>query len=208
MEHYRKVCIWHICDFLGHCTLKLSCLVVQILFVAERDHWVATSYHQDEIRLYDSKCSPNLHGSLQEQIALIYKEAANGNTLTVKAIPVQQQTGGEDCGLFSIAYAYHAALGEDLLGVTFDQSKMRDHLIACLIQKCLKLFPPALERRGIKRNKMRIFHIHLICICKLPESSDSNVIQCDQCSQWYHFRCVNIEQKCIPNTWLCSNCYK
>ena len=44
------------CDFLGHCTLKLSCLVVQILFVAERDHWVATSYHQDEIRLYDSKC--------------------------------------------------------------------------------------------------------------------------------------------------------
>ena len=74
---------------------------------------MATSYHQDKIRLYDSKYSPNLHDSLQEQIALIYKETANGNTLTVKAIPVQQQTGGEDCGLFSIAYSYHAALGED-----------------------------------------------------------------------------------------------
>ena len=127
----------------------------------------------------------NLHDSLQEQIALIYKEAANGNTLTVKAIPVQQQTGGEDCGLFSIAYSYHAALGEDILEITFDQSKMRDHLIALLEPKVLKAIPPALERRGIKRNKMRIFYIHLICmcICKLPESSDSNVIQCDQSSQ-------------------------
>ena len=121
--------------------IEILCLVVQILFVAERDHWVATSYHQDEIRLYDSKISPNLHDSLQEQIALIYKEAANGNTLTVKAIPIPQQTGGEDCGLFFIAYAYHAALGEDLLGITFDQSKMHDHLIACLNQKCLKPFP-------------------------------------------------------------------
>ena len=96
---------------------------------------MATSYHQDEIRLYESKCSPKLHGCLQEQIALIYKEAANGNTLTVKAIPVQQQAGGEDCGLSSIAFAYHAALGEDLMGITFEQSKMHDHLIACLNQR-------------------------------------------------------------------------
>ena len=169
---------------------------------------MATSYHQDEIRLYDSKSSPKLNDSLQEQIAAIYKEAANGNTLTVKAIPVQQQTGGVDCGLFSIAYAYHAALGEDLQRITFDQSKMRNHFIACLNQKCLKPFPPALERSEIKRNKARIFHIHLICICKLPESSDSNLIQCDQCREWYHFRCVNIEQKCIPDTWLCSGCNK
>ena len=140
---------------------------------------------------------------LQEQIAVIYKEAANGNTLTVNAIPVQQQAGGEDCGLFSIAFAYHAALGEDLMGITFEQSKMGDHLIAiaCLNQKCLKPFPPALERRGIKRNKMRNFNIHLICICNLPESINATNV-----AQWYHFRCVNIEQKCIPDTWLCSSC--
>ena len=47
--------------------------------------------------------------------SLSYKDAANGKTLTDKAIPVQQQAGGEDCGLFSIAFAYHAALGEDLM---------------------------------------------------------------------------------------------
>ena len=104
MEHYRKVYILHIYDFVRHCTLKLSCTVVLILFVAEREHWVAISYHQDEIRLYDNKCSPKLHGCLQEQIALIYKEAANDNTLTVKAIPVQQQAGGEDCGLLWIVF--------------------------------------------------------------------------------------------------------
>ena len=75
---------------------------MQILFVVERDHWVATSYHQVRSRLYDSNCSPKLHSCLQEQIALIYKEAANGNTLTVKAIPVQQQAGGEDLDCFPL----------------------------------------------------------------------------------------------------------
>ena len=79
---------------------------------------MATSYHQDEIRLYDSKCSPKLHARTD------CSYLQRGNTLTVKAIPVQQQAGGEDCGLFFIALAYHAALGEDLMGITFEQSQM------------------------------------------------------------------------------------
>lgn len=70
----------------------------------------------------------------------------------------------------------------------------------CLLEpKVLKTISPC---PGTERNKMRIFNIHLICICKLPESSDSNVIQCNQCSQWYHFRCVNIELNCIPHGYV------
>ena len=76
--------------------------VVQILFVAEGDHWVATSYHRDESRLYVSKCSPKLHGCQQEQIVLIYNEAANGNTLTVKAIPVHSRLVGRIVDCFSL----------------------------------------------------------------------------------------------------------
>ena len=32
-----------------------------------------------------------------------------------------------------------------------------------------------------------MYDIHLICTCRLPESSDYNVIQCDQCQQWYMY---------------------
>ncbi|KAL5515133.1 hypothetical protein EMCRGX_G000258 [Ephydatia muelleri] len=86
--------------------------VVQVLFVPERDHWVTTSYHEGEVRLYDSKFNHVLSDSLKEQINIIYKEATQSNVLTVRAMPVQQQTGGVDCGLIAIAFAYHAALGK------------------------------------------------------------------------------------------------
>ena len=34
--------------------ITLPCAVVQVLFVPERDHWVTISYHEGEVRLYDS----------------------------------------------------------------------------------------------------------------------------------------------------------
>ena len=39
----------------------------------------------------------------------MYKCAANDSALIVTQYPVQQQSGSTDCGLFSIAFAYHAA---------------------------------------------------------------------------------------------------
>ena len=59
--------------------------VVQVLFVPECDHWVTTSYHEGEVRLYmyDSKFNHVLSDSLKEQIAIIYKEATQSNVLTV-----------------------------------------------------------------------------------------------------------------------------
>ena len=191
--------------------ITLPYAVVQVLFVPERDHWVTTSYHEGEVRLYDSKFNHVLSDSLKEQIAIIYKEATQSNVLTVRAMPVQQQTGGEDCGLFAIAFAYHAALGENLGEVTFEQKNLRQSLVHCFEQNCLQPFssPHVSSPHGsiaVKRNKTKRFRIHLICTCRLPESSDYNVIQCDQCQQWYHFRCMGIQQRSVPASWLCINC--
>ena len=94
MDHFRKVCPY--AHFILFITLPYA--VVQMLFVPERDHWVITSYHEGEVRLYDSKFNHVLSDSLKEQIAIIYKEATQSNVLTVRAMPVQQQTGGVDCG--------------------------------------------------------------------------------------------------------------
>ena len=64
--------------------------------VPEHDHRVTPSYHEGEVRLYDSKFSHVLSGSPKEEIALMYKEATQCNILTVRAMPaqVQQQNGG------------------------------------------------------------------------------------------------------------------
>ena len=42
------------------------------------------------------------------------ENAANDSALIVTQYPVQQQSGSTDCGLFSIAFAYHAAIGDNL----------------------------------------------------------------------------------------------
>ncbi len=42
-------------------------------------------------------------------------------------VPVQQQVGEIDCGVYSIAVAYNAALGKDLRVVSYDPDQVRLH---------------------------------------------------------------------------------
>ena len=72
------------------------------------------------------------------------------------------------------------------------------------------------ELRGARRGQSVHSHIlhrcrkkHLFipvyCICGLPESYDSDMISCDRCEQWFHFRCMHIQTP-PPETWFCSDC--
>ena len=44
----------------------------------------------------------------------------------------QQQKGGSGCGVFAIAFVFHAAMGDNASGLQFDQLKMRRNLMKCL----------------------------------------------------------------------------
>ena len=54
-------------------------------------------------------------------------------TLIVQFPYTQKQKGGSDCGVF--AFAFHAAMGDNISGLQFDQLKMRHHLMKCLRKK-------------------------------------------------------------------------
>ena len=45
---------------------------VQIMFVKERQHWMATSFSDNEVRLYDSCCNGGLSPSVEMQIVQLY----------------------------------------------------------------------------------------------------------------------------------------
>ena len=61
--------------------------------------------------------------------------------LSVKVPSVQQQRGYTSCGLFAIAFAFHAARGDDLTKISFHQDKMRQHLAKCFKTDTLHHFP-------------------------------------------------------------------
>ena len=100
---------------------------VLILFDSKRQHWVATAYLDGEVYLYDSCFPGRVSPSVEQQLVQLYRPAVRDGMLSVKVIAVQQQDGCTDCGLFSIATSYHAAMGDHLEVITFQQDEMRKH---------------------------------------------------------------------------------
>ena len=45
------------------------------------------------------------------------------------------------CGAFAIAFAYHAAIGDDLRQIQFDQQRMRGHIVQCFEKRKFSPFP-------------------------------------------------------------------
>ena len=181
----------------------VHCLGKQIHYTGE-EHWVTTAFSDGSVFLYDSLVgnTETLPLSLKEQFSTVYKCAANDSALIVTQYTVQQQSGSTDCGLFSIAFAYHAAIGDNLRTLIFDQGRMRSHLLSC---SELTPFPLATTTTDtIRRCALRHHVIILHCTCRMPESG--KMIQCEVCYQWYHYVCTSIKR--APKRWKCLLCLK
>ena len=123
-----------------------------------------------EVRVYDSLAADTLTSSMDEQLARIYKPFVANGGLLVSRMPVQQQKDGFDCGLFSIVFAYHAAAGDNVKRLNFDQDKMRRHLVSCLSDQKLTPFPQhETAKKIVKCSLKHIFH----CILGLSDRGGS-----------------------------------
>ncbi len=111
---------------------KLIMLPLQIFFVVERHHWVTTALIDGDVHLYDSSFQGQLTASVELQIAQMYQPLIAQHGLLLTVVPMQQQEeGSNNCGLFSIAAAYHAAKRDNIAAITFNESRMRSHLVHC-----------------------------------------------------------------------------
>ena len=160
--------------------------------------------------MYDSKFSGSeLSSSLTHQLAEVYKtlktQEDDVTSLAVQIPPVQQQNGSNDCGLFAIAFALHAALGDNVEELEFDQSKMRDHIQKCFGKKYLDPFSTT-SKKSKRSNHFPVREIELFCTCEMPQTYD-DMVECEQCDNWFHLSCVGLSN--APNnseTWLCKSC--
>ncbi len=167
-----------------------------------------------EVVVYDSKLRRGeLSSTLTHQLCLIYRtliqveidSSKHSGHIIVKFPYTQKQRGGSDCGVFAIAFALHAAMGQNISLLEFDQLKMRSHLLKCLQEQIFTPFP-VLDTRSKRPEKVNIKDIYVYCVCLMPDTY-GDMVQCDICHKWFHIKCVGILT--LPNTddkWCCSSC--
>ena len=151
----------------------------------------------------DSLSNGSLSDSLSVQLVELYCSAIQNGMLMVTLLPVQQQEGTQDCGLFCIANAYSVAMGKNPRNIDYDQSRMRSHLEECFEKEELTLFPPSSV--PVKRSRLRHLFVKVNCFCKRPESYD-DMVECEGCSTWFHFKCVGLCSSSNTDNWKCSTC--
>ena len=118
-----------------------------------------------------------------------------------------KQGGDSDCGLFAIAFATSLCAGNNPAEYTYRQDELRNHLHQCLEKREFTEFPS--QPRKIKQFCNPVMMIPVYCECRQPEKE--NMVQCDQCQEWFHDECVTVPDN-VRNgdniSWLCKACIK
>lgn len=123
---------------------------------------------------------------MEVQLAECYRPLVTDRTLAVELPPTQIQCSGVDCGLFAIAITYDLASDNDPSQISYDQRKMREHLVLCLDNDLFQQFPRQINTARL--NKRENCDIYLFCSCMILECWD-NMIQCNPWDEWLHMSC-------------------
>ena len=98
-----------------------------------------------------------------------------------------RQQGGSECGLYAIANAAAVCAGLDVTTLQYAQKSMRHHLMRCLEGGVIAPFPHQKVER--KTAILKTEHVEVHCHCRQPERG--RMIQCGQCSEWFHSKCIS-----------------
>ena len=150
-------------------------------------HWFTvstTGCQEGSINVFDSIYN-DIDQESKVQICSILKH--KGKFLKFHILPVQRQVGGSDCGVFSIAFAVALCFGLNPAKLIFNQEKMREHLLYCILEQKFNNFPFSINTNWKKKKTVTVKET-IFCICRALY--DSEMIQCRSCTEWYHLRCT------------------
>ena len=170
--------------------------------------WVTSARLFGTVTLFDCrKVGSQMSSTLAHQLCQVYRtsicESGGNSFLAVNVASVQKLCGSDDCGVFAIVFALHAALGHCLEEIEFDQATMRNHLLKCFTTRNFTPFPTKKVKRACDT---RIMNINVFCSCQMPDTY-GDMVQCGLCEQWFHIKCVGFHS--LPSNaeeWNCSLC--
>ena len=107
-------------------------------------------------------------------------------------------------GLFALAFVVALCAKQTPEKLLLEQNGKRKHIIKCLEEEVISLFPSKAVDRW---RKIRRKEIIKICCCRRQDHGQ--MIQCDSCLVWFHKDCV-VTQKSVwmdnDSKWYCVNC--
>ena len=165
---------------------------VQILHDGNNNagHWVTVSNVQTppshDIELHDSMSGPP-NTYIKWQCSSILMTIRPSIEMALNT--TQRQKGGIDCGLYAIAAATSLCFGVYPNEGQFDQSQLRQHLLSCLEEGSMSLFPCLAP--AAKPNVKRI-SIPVNSTCRLFDNTKERMAECSICMEWYHQSCLGV----------------
>ena len=178
-----------------------ACDFVQILNLGG-NHWICVSTlgcAPGHIDIYDPLYTGFTTPTLLNEIARMLHTDCPQMTMCWQVC--SKQSGGSDCGLFAVAFATAICYSINPSTLVFSQSGMRNHFIHCIHDKKMTLFPNA-AAKSEKSACLRKISKPLFCVCRMPDTFDSNTIECYTCKELFHRTCV------MPPAVNCYKCQK
>ncbi len=138
---------------------------------------------------------------------------SQADSISLRAMFPQQQTGVSDCGLFAIATATALCFGIPPSTTLWGQPAMRGQLLRCLEGAKMAPFPawdipkPSIktiaDEPAVSTTKVRIY-----CSCRLPSDRRQKMASCSSCGMWFHKTCENISDSVFSrkSTFTCQSC--
>ena len=146
---------------------------------------------EGEINNYDSLYN-FLSDETQKQVASILH--FRGNTIKCNFKNFQKQVGSVDCGLFAIAAATHLRHEADPSQFVYNQQAMSKHLIECLENEKMSVFPTVYDNGNFIEKKLpTVCCINICSECSLPVKDGEkvqDVAKCTNCGKVRHLSCL------------------
>ena len=176
-------------------------------------HWVCISNigcKEHEVNYYDSLSGSGVSWYLCKQIAAICHEDSE---LIINTKPVQKQNNSVDCGVYALAFATSLLNGVNPEERTYSVPNLRPHLLQCIQDGYMKVFPEEATAR-IERVRTTIIKLTLYCHCRMPwrpaekRRTGMAMAECENCLRWFHQKCEGIAGSVFRDgaSWMCKAC--
>ena len=191
-----------------HCKGKVFC---QVLYNGSH-HWITASSKncsKNVVRVYDGMHQvPSV--AIKQQIAALC--LSSEPTLDIQCMNVERQRGGFDCGLLALAYATSICMDQDPVNVVYEQTRLRAHLLNCIVAQKITLFPVN-SYRSVRKPISFSSRDKIYCSCRQLYVPGQGMIQCSSCHEWFHATCSALSDSAFDKavqdkrqSYLCSAC--